>query len=86
MDQESIEHLKAIFYNLDKQELLDFIAKNNILPDDIVAGLQNQERIKAVQEFLTMLDQDLVEQKWQKWFTRNDWVLGSEFVQILEVL
>ena len=86
MDQESIEHLKAIFYNLDKQELLDFIAKNNILPDDIVAGLQNQERIKAVQEFLTMLDQDLGEQKWQKWFTRNDWVLGSEFVQILEVL
>ena len=83
-DQESIGHLKAIFDNPDKQELLDFIAKNNILPEDLVAGLQNQLRIKAVQEFETMLDQDLVELEWQKWFTRNDWVLGSEFVKILE--
>ena len=83
-NQESIERLKEIFDNPDKQKVLDFIAKNNILPDDLVAGLQNQARINAVQEFETMLDQDLVELEWQKWFTRNDWVLGSEFVQILE--
>lgn len=83
-DQKSIEHLRAIFDNPDKQKVLDFIAKNNILPDDLVAGLQNQARIKAVQEFETMLAQDLVEQKWQEWFNRNDWVLGSEFVRILD--
>lgn len=83
-DQKSIEHLRAIFDNPDKQKVLDFIAKNNILPDDLVAGLQNQARIKAVQEFETMLEQDLVEQKWQEWFKRNDWVLGSEFVRILD--
>lgn len=82
-DQKSIEHLKAIFDNPDKQKVLNFIAKNNILPDDLVAGLQNQTRIKAVQEFETMLGQNLIEQKWQEWFKRNDWVLGSEFVRIL---
>lgn len=82
--QDSIEHLRAIFDNPNKQKVLDFIAKNSILPDDLVAGLQNQSRIKAVREFETMLDQDLVEQEWQQWFTRNDWVLGSEFVQILD--
>lgn len=83
-DQKSIEHLKAIFDNPDKQKVLDFIAENNILPDDLIAGLQNQARIKAVQEFEVMLTQDLVEQKWQDWFERNDWVLGSEFVRILD--
>ncbi len=83
-DQKSIEHLKAIFDNPDKQKVLDFIAKNNILPDDLIAGLQNQTRIKAVHKFETMLGQDLVEQKWQEWFKHNNWVLGSEFVRILD--
>ena len=81
--QESIEHFKEIFYNPNKQKVLDFIAKTNILPDDLVAGLQQQARTKAVQEFETMLEQHLVEQEWQQWFERNDWVLGSEFVRIL---
>ena len=31
-----------------------------------------------------MLDQNLLEQKWQKWFKHNDWVLGSDFVRILD--
>lgn len=31
-----------------------------------------------------MLEQDLIEQKWQEWFKKNDWVLGSEFVRILD--
>jgi hypothetical protein len=83
-DQKSIEHLRAIFDNPDKQNVLDFIAKNNILTDDLIAGLQNQARINAVREFETMLGQNLVEQKWQEWLKRNDWVLGSEFVRILD--
>jgi len=83
-DQKSIKHLKAIFDNPDKQEVLNFIAKNNILPSDLIAGLQNQARMNAVKEFETMLEQDLVEQSWQKWFKQNDWVLGSEFVKILD--
>src|SRR3990170_5338596 len=83
-DHESIEHLKAIFDNPDKQKVLDFIAKNNILPNDLIAGLQSQARINAVNEFETMLGQNLVEQKWQEWLKQNDWVLGSEFVRIVD--
>ena len=83
-DQESIEQLKAFFDNPDKQKLLDFVAKNDILPEDLIAGLQNQARINAVEQFEIMLEQDLVEQEWQEWFKRNDWVLGSEFVRILD--
>lgn len=83
-NQKSIEHLKAIFDNPNKQKVLDFIAKNNILPDDLIAGLQNQARINAVKEFESMLRQNLVEQRWQVWLKQNDWVLGSEFVRILD--
>lgn len=83
-DHEKVEHLKAIFADPDKQKVLDFIAKNNILPEDLIAGLQNQERASAVKEFENMLDQNLVEQKWQEWLKKNDWVLGSEFVRILD--
>jgi len=83
-DHESIEHLKAIFDNPDKQKVLDFIAENNILSNDLIAGLQSQARINAVNEFETMLGQNLVEQNWQEWLKQNDWVLGSEFVRILD--
>lgn len=83
-DQKSVEHLKAIFSNPDKQKVLDFIAENDILTEELIAGLENQKRIKAVREFEGMLKQNLVEQKWQEWFLKNDWVLGSEFVRILD--
>ena len=82
-DEGNIEYLKEIFSNPDKQKTLDLIARNNILPDDLIIGLHNQTRRKAVREFAAMLEQNLVEQIWQKWFKRNDWVLGSEFVEIL---
>ena len=83
-DHQQVKHLKAIFADPDKQKVLDFIAKNNILPEDLIASLQNQTRINAVREFENMLDQNLVEQKWQEWLKNNDWVLGSEFVRILD--
>lgn len=83
-DPKSLTHLKAIFDNPNKQKVLDFIATNNILPDDLIAGLQSQARMKAVTEFELMLNKNLVEQKWQEWFTKNDWVLCSEFVRIID--
>jgi len=31
-----------------------------------------------------MLTDDMVENDWQKWFTNNNWILGSEFVKLLD--
>lgn len=31
-----------------------------------------------------MLNQILIEKEWQKWFQNNSWVLGSQFVQVLD--
>ncbi|MDP1719088.1 MAG: DUF4263 domain-containing protein, partial [bacterium] len=83
-DHQKVNHLKAIFANPDKQKVLNFIAQNNILSEDLIAGLRHQARVSAVEEFEKMLEQNLVEQKWQEWLKKNDWVLGSEFVRILD--
>ncbi len=83
-DREKIEYLKAIFANPDKKKVLNFIAKNKLLTEDIILGLQYQTRVNAVKEFENMLNQNLVEQRWQNWFKVNNWVLGSEFVRILD--
>lgn len=83
-DQKSIEHIKGLFDNPDKKKVLDFVFTNNIFSDDLIASLQGQSKINSVREFEVMLEQNLVEQKWQEWFKKNDWVLGSEFVRILD--
>ena len=81
---ESIDYLEAIIETPEKQRVLDFIVENDILADELMVDLQNRARIKAVQEFETMLAQDLDEPAWQEWFKRNGWVLGTEFVRTLK--
>ena len=82
--QQSKDYLQAIVESPAKKDFLDFIANNEILADELMSALQSRTRIKAVKEFEAMLDQDFVEQEWQLWFERNNWVLGSEFVRVLE--
>lgn len=83
-DKKSIEHLKAIFDNPDKQALLDFIIGHEIIPEELFTAFQQLSKVKAVEQFEEMLEQDLTETNWQKWFTDNSWVLGTEFVKILD--
>lgn len=83
-DQKNIEHIRAIFENPDKEKVLDLVIQNDILPEDLLAGLENRMRLAAVREFEQMLANDLVEQDWQKWFAHNQWVLGSDIVEILD--
>jgi hypothetical protein len=47
--------MRAIFRNPNKQQLLQFIVENSILPDDLLLAVQNQQRIKAIAEFEVML-------------------------------
>ena len=83
-DQATIDALMEIVKSPAKKDLLDFIVNNEILADELMSALQTRTRIKAVEEFECMLSKDLDEHAWQKWFMRNDWVLGSEFVRVLD--
>jgi len=79
-----IPKLKAIFGHKDKAKVLDLIIKNDLVPDDIVNGIKLQEKKKAILEYEEKLKQDHNEGVWQIWFKNNSWVLGSEFVRILD--
>ncbi len=79
-----VEQIKAIFNRPDKRGLVDFIVKNEIVPTDLLHALELKERIAAVEEFEKTISQDLVEHDWQKWFKTNYWILGSEFVSVID--
>jgi len=81
---ESINYVKAVFNNPDKQKLLSFIAENNVLQEDLFNMLQYQKKANAIEEFGNMLEDDLLEQRWQEWFKENNWILSTEFVRILD--
>ncbi|MBL1352947.1 MAG: DUF4263 domain-containing protein [Zetaproteobacteria bacterium] len=83
-EKSNADQIKALFSLPDKQNLVRFILSNDVIPEELELGLQNAKRIKAIEKFQSMLDNNLVEANWQKWFERNSWVLGSDFVRILD--
>lgn len=83
-DVESAKQIRALFSLPEKKELIDFILKNEVIPDELEAGLRQAQRVKGINKFEEMLAQNLREPDWQKWFQLNSWVLGSQFVRILD--
>jgi hypothetical protein len=83
-DAGNAEQIKALFSLPDKKALVTFILRNEVIPDELEAGLRQARRAKAVKIFEEMLTQNLREPAWQKWFQSNSWVLGSQFVRILD--
>jgi len=83
-DSANADQIRALFSLPDKKEIVKFILENKLISSDLAAGLRQAQRARAVREFEQMLSKDLVESPWQAWFQRNSWVLGSQFVRILD--
>lgn len=83
-ENSNADQIKALFSLPEKQRVIDFVLSNDIIPEDLELGLQNAKRAKAIGEFQAMLNDDLIESNWQKWFQKNSWILGSDFVRILD--
>jgi Shedu protein SduA, C-terminal len=81
---EQVEEFKALFSEPDRQALVDFINESGLLGDRLQRSIEFGRRAKAVAELESMLSEDLTEAPWQQWFEDNDWVLGTEFVKVLE--
>lgn len=84
LDPKTVQRLRQIFQDGDKQRVLDLIADNDLLPEEILQGVQHRKRMAEVAEFRRMLDADLVEHRWQTWLQKNSWVLGTDFVRVLD--
>ena len=83
-EKSNADQIKALFSLPDKQKLISFVLSNDVIPEELEIGLLHAKRIKAIDEFSVMLKNDLVESNWQHWFEKNSWVLGSDFVRILD--
>lgn len=83
-DSHTAVAVKGLFNHPEKRGLLDFIAKHNIIPEHLILALHHKRRMAAIASFELMLADDLTEQPWQEWFKENSWVLGTEFVRVLE--
>lgn len=83
-DQDNAAQIRALFSLPEKHKIVEFIISNKIIPEEISMLLQQARRVRAVKDFETMLGQDEKERDWQGWFKKNSWVLGSEFVRVLD--
>lgn len=80
----NIEHLQAFFSHPEKQELIDFVISHDIIPAELFVAFNQLSKIRAVDKFEEMLENDMTEHDWQKWFQENNWVLGTDYVRILD--
>jgi hypothetical protein len=83
-EKENAAQVRALFSLPDKRKLIQFILSNNVIPEDLTIGLQQAHRVRAIKQFEKMVEQNQKETEWQSWFQSNSWVLGSEFVRILD--
>jgi len=84
LDSHTASVVKRLFSHPEKRRLIDFVAGHEIIPEHLILALHQKRRMSAVAGFQRMLTEDLTEPKWQQWFHRNSWVLGTEFVRVLD--
>ena len=78
------QQVKQLLNLDDRQKMLDFLIDNDVIPGDLEIGLAHAKRSRAIDEFNAMLEMDLTESNWQVWFEENSWVLGTDFVKVLD--
>lgn len=83
-DASVAEQVRKLLSVDDRQRMLDFLINNDVIPRDLEIGLAHAKRSRAIDEFNTMLELDVAEQDWQVWFELNSWVLGTDFVRLLD--
>ena len=70
---------------MENQDTIEFIKENNISVQHLTLALEILEKKRSVEEFKELINNnETSEAKMQVWLTKNNWVLGSEFVEILD--
>ena len=60
------------------------LIENGILSDNVFLAASVIKKRAALIELQEKLQEEQPERYWQEWFTRNKWVLGSDFAQIVD--
>ena len=64
-------------------EVVKKLHESGILTENLSVAITAAERNRAVSEFEQAISSGYPESYWQDWFSRNKWVLGSEYLNIL---
>ena len=64
-------------------EVVKKLPESGILTENLSVAITAAERNRAVSEFEQAISSGYPESYWQDWFSRNKWVLGSEYLNIL---
>ncbi|KJZ67237.1 Shedu immune nuclease family protein [Pseudomonas fluorescens] len=78
------QQLKKLLDESDRSQMLQFLLDNDVIPEELEIGLAHARRARAIDEYIQLLESDHTENKWQHWFEVNSWVLGSDFVKVLD--
>jgi hypothetical protein len=86
IENETSENLLLKFKTLMKsnEEIAIALLDNRLFTEDIQIAIDAIKKKKAVSEFEKDTDNDYNEAFWQKWFNDNKWILGSEYLKILD--
>lgn len=83
-NSETATQIRQLLNLPDRDKVLQFLITNDVVPGDLEIGLIHARRSKAIEEFVRMLNSNHVETRWQAWFEDNSWILGSDFVRVLD--
>lgn len=67
----------------EKRKLIESVINSGLLPEDLELLNQQKKRQFSLIKFEKMLSISSNEQDWQEWFRSNSWVLGTDFVEVL---
>ena len=65
------------------EEVVSKLSESGILTDNLAVAITAAKRNDAVREFESAIETQTQESFWQDWFSKNKWVLGSEYLNIL---
>lgn len=78
------DKIQQLFDGLEIKELIDILIDNQIDRTDLEVSITYINRLRAIDEFNYLLENDETENKWQRWFENNSRVLGSDFVKTID--
>jgi len=86
IENETSVSLLLKFKNImkNKEEIAKALLENELFTEDIQTVISAIKKNKALQEFENEIENDNDEAFWQKWFDNNKWILGSEYLKIIE--
>lgn len=79
---ELIEQFKSVIQGSEKTAKT--LIESGILSNDVYSAVNYINKTKSLETFQNMLSKNLPESDWQDWFQENKWILGSDFVRIVD--